>query len=71
MGSSTSDSTRRSRALTAATPASSLAPLGESRALTAATLSSLAPLSESRGHFEPRALCSLELLGTPLDAARR
>jgi len=48
-----------------------LAPLGESRALTAATLSSLALLSESRGHFEPRALCSLELLGGPLDDARR
>jgi len=47
------------------------APLTSSRKPFAATSCSAPPWTPRAAHFEPRALCSLELLGAPLDAARR
>jgi len=47
------------------------APLTSSRAPFAAANCSAPPWTPRAAHFEPRALCSLELLGVRLDAARR
>jgi len=47
------------------------APLTSSRAPFAAFELLGAPWMPRAAHSEPRALCSLELLGAPLDAARR
>ena len=47
------------------------APLTSSRVPFAASSCAASPWTPRAAHFEPRALCSLELLGVPLDAARR
>ena len=52
-------------------PLGRCAPLTSSRAPFAASSCSAPSWTPSAAHFEPRALCSLKLLGVPLDAARR
>jgi len=47
------------------------APLSWSHAPFAASSCSATPWTPRATHFEPRALCSFQLLGDPLDAARR